>query len=43
MVPVLVIFAVVVGGIYAGIYSPTAAAAIGVVLVVALRRRRGAG
>ena len=34
MVPVLVIFAVVIGGIYAGIYSPTAAAAIGVVLVV---------
>jgi tripartite ATP-independent transporter DctM subunit len=42
MLPVLAIFAVVVGGIYAGIYSPTAAAAIGVVLVVlygAARRR----
>jgi tripartite ATP-independent transporter DctM subunit len=33
MVPVLVIFAVVIGGIYAGIYNPTAAAAIGVFLV----------
>jgi tripartite ATP-independent transporter DctM subunit len=42
MVPVLVIFAVVIGGIYAGVYSPTAAAAIGVVLVVlyGLGRRR---
>jgi tripartite ATP-independent transporter DctM subunit len=42
MVPVLVIFAVVIGGIYGGIYSPTAAAAIGVVLVVlyGLARRR---
>ena len=40
--PVLAIFAVVVGGIYAGFYSPTAAAAIGVVLVVAygVARRR---
>ena len=40
--PVLAIFAVVVGGIYAGIYSPTAAAAIGVVLVVlyGVARRR---
>lgn len=42
MLPVVVIFSVVIGGIYAGIYSPTAAAAIGVVLVVAygLVRRR---
>jgi tripartite ATP-independent transporter DctM subunit len=42
MVPVLVIFAIVIGGIYAGLYSPTAAAAIGVVLVVlyGLGRRR---
>ena len=40
--PVLAIFAVVVGGIYAGVYSPTAAAAIGVVLVVVygVARRR---
>ncbi len=40
--PVLAIFAVVVGGIYAGFYSPTAAAAIGVVLVVlyGVARRR---
>src|SRR5690606_25294813 len=40
--PVLVLFGVVIGGIYAGIYSPTAAAAIGVVLVVlygVVRRR----
>ena len=42
MLPVLVIFGVVIGGIYAGIYSPTAAAAIGVVLVVlyGVARRR---
>jgi tripartite ATP-independent transporter DctM subunit len=33
LIPVLVIFGVVIGGIYAGIYNPTAAAAIGVVLV----------
>jgi tripartite ATP-independent transporter DctM subunit len=33
VVPVLVIFGVVIGGIYAGIYSPTPAAAIGVFLV----------
>ena len=39
--PVLVIFAVVIGGIYAGIYSPTAAAAIGVVLVVLYGVSRG--
>jgi tripartite ATP-independent transporter DctM subunit len=41
-IPVLVIFGVVIGGIYAGIYNPTAAAAIGVALVVAygvVRRR----
>lgn len=44
MLPVVVIFGVVIGGIYAGIYSPTAAAAIGVVMVVAYgvaRRRLG--
>jgi tripartite ATP-independent transporter DctM subunit len=34
-IPVLVIFGVVIGGIYAGIYNPTAAAAIGVALVIA--------
>ena len=34
VIPVFVIFGVVIGGIYAGIYSPTAAAAIGVSLVV---------
>ena len=33
VIPVAVIFGVVIGGIYAGIYSPTAAASIGVVLV----------
>jgi tripartite ATP-independent transporter DctM subunit len=33
VVPVLVIFGVVIGGIYAGIYNPTPAAAIGVFLV----------
>ena len=41
-IPVLVIFGVVIGGIYAGFYNPTAAAAIGVALVVAygVARRR---
>ena len=33
VVPVFVIFGVVIGGIYAGIYNPTPAAAIGVFLV----------
>ncbi|ORE95919.1 TRAP dicarboxylate transporter subunit DctM [Stappia sp. 22II-S9-Z10] len=33
VVPVVVIFGIVIGGIYAGIYNPTPAAAIGVVLV----------
>ena len=33
VIPVVVIFGVVIGGIYAGIYTPTAAAAIGVFLV----------
>ncbi len=33
VVPVAAIFGIVIGGIYAGIYSPTAAASIGVVLV----------
>lgn len=42
MLPVLAIFAIVIGGIYGGFYGPTAAAAIGVVLVLfygAVRRR----
>lgn len=33
VIPVVVIFGIVIGGIYAGIYSPTPAAAIGVFLV----------
>jgi len=33
VIPVVVIFGVVIGGIYAGIYNPTPAAAIGVVMV----------
>jgi tripartite ATP-independent transporter DctM subunit len=33
VVPVIVIFGIVIGGIYAGIYNPTPAAAIGVFLV----------
>ncbi|RAI00786.1 C4-dicarboxylate ABC transporter permease [Acuticoccus sediminis] len=33
VIPVAVIFGIVIGGIYAGIYNPTPAAAIGVVLV----------
>ncbi|MEF2549970.1 TRAP transporter large permease [Aurantimonas sp. A2-1-M11] len=33
VIPVAIIFGIVIGGIYAGIYSPTAAAAIGVFLV----------
>jgi tripartite ATP-independent transporter DctM subunit len=33
VVPVLVIFGIVIGGIYAGIYNPTPAAAVGVFLV----------
>ena len=42
LVPVVVIFGVVIGGIYAGIYNPTPAAAIGVFLVAAygIARRR---
>ncbi|MCY3879522.1 MAG: TRAP transporter large permease subunit [Rhodobacteraceae bacterium] len=34
VVPVLIIFGLVLGGIYAGFYNPTPAAAIGVVLVL---------
>ncbi|MCB8838992.1 TRAP transporter large permease [Aurantimonas sp. VKM B-3413] len=33
VIPVAIIFGIVIGGIYAGIYNPTAAAAIGVFLV----------
>jgi len=33
MIPVLVIFLMVIGGIYAGLYNPTPAAAVGVFLV----------
>jgi tripartite ATP-independent transporter DctM subunit len=42
LLPVLVIFGVVIGGIYAGIYNPTPGAAIGVFLVAAygIARRR---
>ncbi|QFS84928.1 Sialic acid TRAP transporter permease protein SiaT (plasmid) [Roseivivax sp. THAF40] len=35
MVPVLVVFGIVIGGIYAGLYTPTPAAAIGVFVVLA--------
>ncbi|BCH22620.1 C4-dicarboxylate ABC transporter permease [Mesorhizobium sp. L-8-10] len=35
VIPVAVVFGIVIGGIYAGIYNPTAAAAIGVFLVTA--------
>ena len=35
VVPVLVVFGIVIGGIYAGFYNPTPAAAIGVFLVAA--------
>jgi tripartite ATP-independent transporter DctM subunit len=35
-IPVIVIFAIVIGGIYTGIYSPTPAAAIGVALTAGL-------
>ena len=42
VVPVFIVFGVVIGGIYAGLYNPTPAAAIGVALVAlygyALRR-----
>jgi len=42
VIPVLVIFGIVVGGIYAGLYNPTPAGAIGVVLVAlyGVARRR---
>jgi tripartite ATP-independent transporter DctM subunit len=42
VIPVVVIFGIVIGGIYAGIYNPTPAAAIGVFLVgvYGIARRR---
>ncbi|MEW5424437.1 TRAP transporter large permease [Amorphus sp. 3PC139-8] len=41
LVPVIVIFGIVIGGIYAGIYNPTPAAAIGVFLVAVYGIVRG--
>ncbi|WP_246226110.1 TRAP transporter large permease [Chelativorans xinjiangense] len=41
IIPVVVIFGIVIGGIYAGIYNPTPAAAIGVFLVGAYGIVRG--
>ncbi len=34
MIPVLIIFGMVIGGIYAGLFNPTPAAAVGVALVI---------
>ncbi|ASJ73211.1 TRAP transporter large permease [Granulosicoccus antarcticus] len=34
MIPVLIIFGLVIGGIYAGLFNPTPAAAVGVALVI---------
>lgn len=42
VVPVLLIFGIVIGGIYAGLFDPTPAAAVGVVLVAAYGIARGA-
>jgi len=41
IVPVLVIFGLVIGGIYAGLYNPTPAAAVGVFLVAVFGVFRG--
>ncbi|ALA20438.1 MULTISPECIES: TRAP transporter large permease [unclassified Chelatococcus] len=41
IVPVLVIFGLVIGGIYAGLYNPTPAAAVGVFLVAVFGIFRG--
>ena len=41
VIPVVVIFGIVIGGIYAGIYAPTPAAAIGVFLVTLYGIGRG--
>jgi tripartite ATP-independent transporter DctM subunit len=41
MIPVLVIFGLVLGGIYAGFFNPTPAAAVGVALVWAYGAARG--
>ncbi|MEZ5618086.1 MAG: TRAP transporter large permease [Rhodocyclaceae bacterium] len=42
VVPVLLIFGIVIGGIYAGLFDPTPAAAVGVVLVAVYGIVRGA-
>ena len=42
VLPVVVIFGVVIGGIYAGLFDPTPAAAVGVVLVAIYGMARGA-
>lgn len=42
VLPVLVIFGLVIGGIYFGLFNPTPAAAVGVVLVAAYGMARGA-
>ncbi|MBE0612414.1 MAG: TRAP transporter large permease [Burkholderiales bacterium] len=42
VVPVVVIFGTVIGGIYAGLFDPTPAAAVGVVLVAVYGIARGA-
>ena len=42
VVPVLLIFGIVIGGIYAGLFDPTPAAAVGVVLVAVYGIARGA-
>lgn len=42
VLPVVVIFGTVIGGIYAGLFDPTPAAAVGVVLVAAYGIARGA-
>lgn len=42
VLPVVVIFGIVIGGIYAGLFDPTPAAAVGVVLVAVYGIARGA-
>ncbi|WP_425483582.1 TRAP transporter large permease [Halovulum dunhuangense] len=41
LIPVLVVFGIVIGGIYAGLYTPTPAAAIGVFVVLVFGLARG--
>lgn len=41
MVPVVIVFGIVIGGIYAGLYTPTPAAAIGVFVVFAFGVLKG--